>query len=296
MPRRKITAPFGASLVVLSSLFYASYGIWTTLMGNFFGGYMASALRSIIALAILFPIALVCRQLQPIKWKRDWRYLAGLLLAVSLVWGPLYYSILHAGVGVSLAINYACIVIGMFFFGWLFNNERFTKDKLLSALLGLGGLTLVFLPSLSYIGWLALAAAVVSGFSCAAYMIFAKKMMYNTTQSTLLLWVASTIASAGMAIALHEAIPSIGWHMEWAYLVIFAGASIAASWTFIRGVKVIDAGAAGILGLLEIVFGILFGVIFFNERPGAGVLLGVLVIIVSAAIPYAKDYHSAKET
>jgi drug/metabolite transporter (DMT)-like permease len=148
MASKKYTAPLGASLVVMSSIFYASYGIWTKLMGDFFQGYTASALRSVLVLLILLPIAIFYRHLEPIHLKQNWRYLTGMVLASLFTWGPLYYAILHAGVGISLAVAYASIVIGSFFFGWLFGRERFTKDKAISALLGVIGLALIFSPTL----------------------------------------------------------------------------------------------------------------------------------------------------
>jgi drug/metabolite transporter (DMT)-like permease len=289
-------APLGASLVVLSSVFYASYGIWTKLMGDFFDGYMASALRSVLVLLILIPIAVGYRKLEPIGLKQNWRYIGGMIAASVFTWGPLYYAILHAGVGISLAINYASIVIGSFFFGWLFASERFTKDKALSAALGLAGLVLIFSPSIGSLGWVALAAALLSGLSAGANTVFAKQIQYNATQSTIVLWGASVIANVAMALVFSKAHPAIGWHMEWLYLVIFAIASVAASWLLIRGVKLIDVGAAGVLGLLEIVFGVLFGAMFFRERPDALVLLGVMVIIVASAIPYIKDYNAKRGT
>lgn len=263
-------------------------------MGDFFGGYTASALRSILVLLILVPLAMVYGQLGRVNWKTNWQYLVGLVLSAALIWGPLYYAILHAGIGISLAVNYASIVIGMFLFGWLFAKERFTKDKQLSALLGLVGLALVFSPSVSSLGWLALCAAVVSGLSTAVNMVIAKKVPFNATQSTIFVWLASVVANIPMAFLLGESQPVIGWHAQWWYLVIFALVSVAASWTFIRGMKLIDAGAAGVLGLLEIVFAVLFGLIFFSERPGFVVLLGMAVIIAAAAIPYIKDYNSKK--
>jgi drug/metabolite transporter (DMT)-like permease len=58
----------------------------------------------------------------------------------------------------------------------------------------------------------------------------------------------------------------------------------------VRGVKLIDAGVAGILGLLEIVFGVVFGVIFFHERPTLVILTGMALIIVASGIPYFKSY------
>ena len=60
--------------------------------------------------------------------------------------------------------------------------------------------------------------------------------------------------------------------------------------------KLIDAGAAGILGLLEIVFGVIFGVLLFHEHLALLVIAGVMVIIVAAAIPYLRDYNSKRGT
>lgn len=296
MSKVKSAVPVGASLIALSTVFYASYGIWTKLMGDFFGGYTASALRSILVLLILTPIAIAYQKLGPINWKRDWPYLAGMVFASLFIWGPLYYAILHAGIGISLAITYASIVIGAFFFGWLFIKERFTKDKWISAFLGLIGLGLIFSPSTKSLGWLALIAALVSGFASAANMVIAKKLPYNATQSTVLLWIASVIANIPMAFLLNEAYPAIGRHIEWLYLVVFAVASVIASWSFVIGSKLIDAGAAGVLGLLEIVFGVFFGVAFFHERPGRIVMLGVAIIFTAATIPYIKDFKLKQGT
>jgi len=289
-------APVGASLVVLSSFFYASYGIWTKLMGDFFHGYTASALRSVLVLLLLLPIALLYRQMQPLNIYQNWRYIAGMLIASLFTWGPLYYAILHAGVGISLAITYASIVIGSFIFGKLFADERFTKDKALAAGLGVIGIALIFTPNIASLGWLALAGALVSGLSAGANTVFAKQIRYNSTQSTLMLWACSVIANILMALVLRERLPAIGLHIEWVYLLFFAITSVVASWTFVKGVKLIDAGAAGVLGLLEIVFGVLFGVVFFNESPSSIALAGMTVIILAASIPYLKDYNVKRGT
>jgi drug/metabolite transporter (DMT)-like permease len=282
--------------MVLASMFYASYGIWTTLMGNFFGGYTASALRSVIVLIILVPIALFFRQLQPVNFRGNWPYLAGMTLSSFFIWGPLYYSILHAGIGVSMAINFASIVIGLFLFGWLLLRERFTKDKVWACMLGLFGLFLVFAPSMSGIGWLALAAAVMSGLSCSINIIMAKQIKYNAAQSTIFLWITSALANFPVAFLVGEAMPDFGWHAEWLFLVFFAIASVCSTWSQVTGLKLIEAGAAGILGLLEVVFAVIFGAIFFAERPGAIVLLGMATIIAAAAVPYIKDYNAKKGT
>jgi len=296
MTQPKRSAPLGAGLIVLSSVFYASYGIWTKLMGDFFGGYTASAWRSVLVLAMLAPIAAAYGQLESVLWRQNWKYLTGLLVSSIFIWGPLYFAILNAGIGITLAINYAFIVIGMFIFGRLLAGERFTRDKWLATMLGLVGVALVFAPTVKSFGWAALGAAMISGLGAASNGVIAKKLPYNATQSTLALWVASAIASFAMIPLAGESAPAFGWHPAWGYLAVFAAASVAASWSFVKGLKLIDAGAAGILGLLEIAFGVLFGTVFFAERPGAMVLAGVLLIMAAAAIPYVKDYNAKRGT
>ncbi len=265
-------------------------------MGDFFNGYSASALRSLLVLVILMPIALWHRKLQPLRIGQNWKYMLGMLIASLFTWGPLYYAILNAGVGISLAIAYASIVVGSFFFGWLIANERFTMDKAISSVLGITGLALIFSPSTSTLGWLALVGAAVSGLSAAANIVFSKKIHYNATQSTIVLWVASVVANFIMVFALGKHFPTFSWHIEWFYLILFAIASVISSWSETAGVKLIEAGAAGVLGLMEIVFGVLFGILFFSERPSIIALLGMGVIILAAAIPYFKDYNSQRGT
>lgn len=293
---KKYQAPLGASLVVLSSVFYASYGIWTKLIGNFFDGFTATVFRSILVVAILVPIALYQRSLQPIRLKDNWRYIVGMILASLLTWGTLWFAILQAGLGVSLTVSYASIVVGQFFFGWLFAGEKFTKDKALSALLGFIGLALIFAPSTRGIGLMALLAAFVSGLCTAANTVFAKQIKYNATQSTIVMWTTGIIANVIMVAVLHKHYPAFSWDIRWLYLVIFSVASVVASWSLVRGVKLIDVGAAGILGLLEIVFSILFGVVFFGERPGIIVLIGAAVIVAASAVPYVRDYNAQRGT
>lgn len=292
----KNKAPLGASLIIVSSFFYATYGIWTKLMGDFFDGYTATIFRSIIVVTILVIIAVKLKHFEPLKLRRNWPWVAGMLVASVFTWGTLYYAILHAGVGISLAIAYASTVIGMFFFGRVFSNERFTKDKALSTLLGIIGLALVFSPSAHSLGLLSLACAAISGLSSAANGVFVQHIHYDTTQSAITLWIAGIVSNLAVVIVLSSPWPSFTWHIQWLYLVIFSIVSVIASWTFIRGLKLIEAGAAGILGLTEIVFGVLFGILFFNEKLGLVVSMGIIMIMLAAAIPYIKDYDSKRGT
>lgn len=174
-------------------------------------------------------------------------------------------------------------------------GERFTKDKLVATTLGILGLGLVFSPSIKTAGLLALIAALTSGLAVGANMVTIKKLPYNASQSAILLW-GTGVTNVPVIFLLRERPPSLGWHAEWGYLLLFVVASVVASRIFIKGLKLIEAGAAGILGLLEVVFGVLFGVVFFHERPGIVVLIGIASILAAAAIPYLQHYNARKGT
>jgi len=106
-------------------------------MGNFFDGYTASALRSVLVVLFLGVIALIYRKFEPLNLKTNSPYILGMVFASLFTWGPLYFAILEAGVGVALTVTYASIVIGMLFFGRLLTNEKFSKDKILSTVFGI---------------------------------------------------------------------------------------------------------------------------------------------------------------
>jgi len=265
-------------------------------MGNFFGSFTASALRCLLVLGGLIIVAMARRELQKINWRRDRKWFVTMVISSIFVSAPLYYAVLNAGIGISLAIAYIGIVIGMFIFGWLFENERFTKEKLIATMLGVFGIVLVFSPSIKLGAWLALVGALVAGLATAANMATTKKIPYNGSQSAILVWGSGVIANVPLVFLLGEPLPSIGWHTQWLYLLLFAVASLVASWTFIKGLKLVEAGAAGILGLLEVVFGVLFGAFFFHERPSLVVLIGIASIVAAAAIPYLQHYNARKGT
>jgi len=295
--RHRVSAPLGASLIVGSSVLYASYGVWTTLMGDFFGGgYATSALRSALVLAIFVGAAAVTGQMGGFSLRTKWRWWAGALGASVLMWGPFYYAILHEGIGVALSMNYGAYIVGTFAFARIVLRERFTKDKWLATGLSFAGLYLLFTPNLAAVGWVALGAACVSGVSFGAINIVLKGAPYGVMKSNVMMWSTSLVANILMAVVVGQRVPAAGWDVRWVFLGLFAISSIVSSLMYVGGLKLIEAGAAGVLGLLEVVFGLVLGVVSFGQHVTIIALVGVVFILGAAAIPYVKDYNARRGT
>ena len=141
-----------------------------------------------------------------------------------------------------------------------------------------------FVPTVTgALALLPLAAALVSGLAISVNTIWAKQLTYDTTQSTLILWVTSVVANIPLAFILQEPMPIFEFRMEWVYLVLFGMASVLSSWLLLRGMIYVEAGLAGILGLLEIVFGVAFGILLFNEKLETIALVGIGLILTASA-------------
>ena len=102
----------------------------------------------------------------------------------------------------------------------------------------------------------------------------------------MLTWGAIIIVNLPLIFIFNEVLTVNFFDIHYLYLAGFGLTSLLASWLVISGLKLIDAGLAGILGLLEIVFAVLLGVLFFAEKPTPLALFGIVLIIISAGIPY----------
>jgi drug/metabolite transporter (DMT)-like permease len=289
---KRFTAPMGAGFVVLASLVYGSYGVWTKLMGDYFGIFTQAVFRAGIVVLFLMLLAIGRKQLSRLYWRRDALLIIFLLISDLLIPAPIYYAVNKVGVGLAMGIAYAGAVLGAFFFGWLLSRERYTQDKWLSTVFGIVGLWLVFSPNIQAFGLLAMVAALASGLGSGLNMVVNKKLRYSPVQTALLTWTTTVLANLPFIFILHEQIPTVNLTMHWLYLVLFSLASLTASWSLISGLKLIDAGTAGILGLLEIVFAIILGIVLFKEQLTFIVLSGMSCIIAAAAIPYITHYKN----
>jgi S-adenosylmethionine uptake transporter len=204
-----------------------------------------------------------------------------------MIGAPQYYAINRLGIGLATLIFYCGYLLSMFILGWLLNGERYDREKFIATLLALLGLCLTYAPSLRGTTLLPFVGALLAGLSIGIDMVVSQRITYGTSQTTVLAWATGIIGSIPTAFILHEHVPPL-IDVHWLYLLAFVGVCIAASWLSIHGVKRIEAGAAGILGLLEVVWALLFGIAFFHERPHAIVYVGAVCIIAAAVIPYSK--------
>lgn len=273
-------------MILLSSVLFGSYGVWSKLMGNEFGVFFQGWVRSLIVLAILVPILLLTKNYKRIE-KGDWRWIlitAGFSLFTQV---PLYYAFVHTSIGTATLLFYALFITTSYVIGRIFLSESITTVKVFAIILALIGLTFTFGFSLTKFSLLGLAMAGINGIASGAEVSTSKKSSkkYSSLLITTYCWVGILITHLPLSLLTHEKQWTPALNKQWLAMLAYSIAGMAAFWLVVEAFKHVDASIGSLIGLLEIIWSILFGVWFFHEHAGLIVWVGGILIITAGMLP-----------
>ena len=280
----------GVALIFVSALMFGSYGVWSRLIGNSFGVFYQSWTRALLLSIVIFPILYFSKQIIPIK-RMDWKWMSIFLISTSLTQAPIFYAFNHMDIGTATLLFFTSTLLTMYAFGFLFFGEKADKIKLTSFLIACLGFYITFSFSLIAFSLLVASMAVLNGMASGTELSSSKKLSdtYSALYITWLSWIIIFVTNGIVSFALNEVqyIPSFS--LPWAYLVGYAVAGILGFWLAIEGLKYVEASIGGLLGLLEIIFSIGFGILVFNESLTSKVLVGGILIMCAAALPHLAE-------
>lgn len=277
----------GSLLILLSTVFYATHGVWSKSLIPYFDMLSSSWTRSLIVVILLVPLLLIQKGFVWPK-RADVRWLLVITVPGALVTPLYFYAFEHLSVGVATLVFFTCYTFGALIYGKLFFSERFTRVKIIALLLGLTGLVLVASPYLQSASLLAIIACAFAGFCGAAEITFTKKLPahYSGYYITFLVYLMTAIITLGLAVTVGGGgMPLPVTMLPWLLSLGYAVTIIAAIVLVIRGFKTTEPSVGGIIGLMEIVFGVIFGVLFFSEQISLVVFAGAMCILVAGLLP-----------
>jgi drug/metabolite transporter (DMT)-like permease len=279
-------------LVIFSSFFYGTYGIWSRLMGDNFGAFSQGAVRAGLVVLILLPMVLVSGGLRHFSIKKSKKLLLVSLGSIFFTAAPIYYAMNTIGIGLSLVLFYACYFLSMQVFEFATKHRLPISREVVTIAMALLGIFTIYHPNGGFAISFGSIAAMLAGVGTGFNVLASEKIDANSLTTTFLAWLCGLIVMIPVAVIIHDQVPPLG-SVAWIYIIIFACCSVASSWTVITAVKIVSTGLVGLVGLLEIVFGIIFGMVFFNESVTLPMILGSLLII-SAAIPNIYELRKRK--
>ncbi|MBU0974334.1 DMT family transporter [Patescibacteria group bacterium] len=285
----------GIALILLSSLMFGSYGIWSRLMGGSFDVFYQGWTRALIITVLLFPILHWKKQLILIK-KNDLRWFITYLCFTSFTQAPLYYAYNHMDIGTATVLFFATMLLTMYGFGFIFLGEKLSKVKIIAFIIALIGLFVSFSFSLTAFSLLAAFAAILNGVASGGEVSSSKKLSgtYSALYITWLSWVIILITNLPVSLLLGEVQHLPSFSIVWLYQLGYVVAGIVGFWSIIEGLKYVEASIGGLIGLLEVVFSIVFGIILFSEGLTMRSGLGALFVLSAAALPHVAELYKNK--
>jgi drug/metabolite transporter (DMT)-like permease len=287
----------GSLMILASALCFGSYGLWSRLLGREFGVFYQGWVRSGIILAMLLPIAIVGKHFQSIK-RQDLRWFSITMVFTVFTQTPLYFAFNHLPLGTATFIFYGLFLLTSYLVGWLFLSEKISILKMVSAFLAFAGLLLTFGVSVNGFSIGAMLLSALSGIASGGEVATSKKITdkYSSLQVTTYSWILILITHLPLSILMGENQLIPEFSLEWFSMLGYAASGLLGFWLVIEGFRHVDASIGGLLGLFEILFSTLFGVLIFNDHLTISVIIGGMIIVIAALLPdvYAMKHSRVK--
>jgi drug/metabolite transporter (DMT)-like permease len=274
-------------MILISAVGFGSYGIWSRLMGQEFGIFFQAWVRSGLILIFLIPIGLITKSFKKVE-RADIKWLLASVLFGAATQAPLYYAYNHMDIGTTTLIFYSMYLITSYIVGTFFLREKIGYLKIISLLLAFMGLAMIFGFSLMKFSILALILALINGIASGGEVSFTKKSTdkYSSIQISVYVWLGIFLTHLPISLIIGEKqIPFNILNGTWLAMLAYALVGLTAFWLVIEGYRRVDASIGGLIGLMEIIFGVVFGILFFHERLTVLIVTGGLLIIFAAMLP-----------
>ncbi|MDP2927140.1 MAG: DMT family transporter [bacterium] len=277
-----------ASIISLlfAALLWSFWGVFSRLLGIDFGIFYQAFSRGLIVFLILSGVLLLKRD-----WKRilpaDYKWFLGMSLLGLLSTVSAFVAFNYLTIGTALFVLYAASTLGGYFLGAILFRERLTRTKIISLLISFAGLFVIFSVTFEPAKLFYLLSSVLAGLGFAGWQVLSKKVSnrYSLLQIMTIDNLIFTVSSLFLTLGFKENIILPSFSFPWLIVILFALLVIGAAFLNIFGFRRLGAQEGSLIMLLEPVFGVILGWLFYRELLTIYSLIGGALIIFGAALP-----------
>jgi drug/metabolite transporter (DMT)-like permease len=280
----------GIVSLVLASFLFSLWGVFPRFIGLSFGIFFQSLARSAITIPFLLAIFFLFKK----KWKgmprQDYLWILAMSSFgfVSVI--TFFVAINKLAVGTTYFIFYASATLSGFFLGKFIFQEKLTTIKALSLLVCLTGLFLVFSIATQESNPLFVLLAALSGVGGGGWNVLSKKvsLKYSLIQISIIDYLNFFIFALPAVLILREPISFPDFSVPWLATISFSFITMLAVFMIFNGFRYVPAQTGTLLMLLEPVFAVFLGWLFFKEILSLRALAGGALILIGTAMPFLR--------
>ncbi|HCC06500.1 TPA: hypothetical protein DEP94_04080 [Candidatus Nomurabacteria bacterium] len=275
--------------LTLTALILGSFGIWVRILSTDLTIYQQIFFRNFIALLISIALLILAKRKISIKdTSKKYLFIYSIAFPVSVICFTV--SILLTKIAITLFALYVGSIISSFIIGTYFFHEKITINKIISIILIFIGLILLTFPISNSNINLGIIFGLLSGIAEAIGNAFRKHLGEKIDRIFLvtIAMISGIILSLALVLINHESLlffTQISL-ISWLTGIIFGILLFVVSYLTIVGFQYVELGPGTLIYSSEILFGALFGILFFSEYLNLKEVVGGLLIFLSIMIPY----------
>ncbi len=284
----------GSLFIVLASLMYGSYGVFSKYLADY-GIFYQVGIRALLIALFLLLIGYLQKSFKKIERKDiKWFLIINFFTIFSIA--PITFAFGHLSLGTSSFLFYSAYLIFNYLLGIIFFQEKITVVKIISFVASVLGLLTIFTVQFSLELLPAMLMAILTGIGVSGEIVFTKKVSdrYSNIQINGIIYLVIAISHIVMSVVTQED-QSLSIITQTAPILIgFSIISLISSWALVEGYKYLEPSIASIIGLTEIIFSVLFGIIVFSEMLTGSMILGGALILFAATLPNIVELSRSK--
>lgn len=276
-----------------SAVGFGSFGIWIRTLNQEMSIYQQIVLRNGFAFIVAIIIVLLSKQLINIKWDKVKKFnllFYTLLIPLSVI--AYNVSIINTKIALATFAFYMGSILTGWIAGLLFYKEKLNLERWLSLIMALIGLFLFAYPFSKSSISLGFVAGVIGGVLDGSANYFRKELAgkINKLVLVLLTTLGGVIVSGLMIGYFHQSANYLATMSPTAWIVggFFGSLLVILNYLLLVGFQNFDLSLGSIVLSLELLFALIFGIVFFKEYPSGREMLGGLFILMANIIPNIK--------
>lgn len=279
---------YGIFILLASAFFYATYGIFSKIIGQSFAPFTQAWTRGFVTLLLLLVFGLATKQFVKIKMAHVWWYLLiGATSALSVA--PSFYSFVYLHLGTALFIQYAATAVTGYLLGFFLLKEKITKVGVLALILVLLGLLMVYSGDINFDfdKTVPVLAAIAAGSLFTTWYVISKKVnqYYSVFQISTVVYVSVVVVNSLIALGIGERLNQDFLSLAWAANIGYGIAGFLGVILCVYGLKLVEAHKASLVLLSEVLFGVIFGLLLFGETLTGTTIIGGILIVGAISLP-----------